>query len=165
MPANRSLFSLLFVFAVALMGGAFYLQYVDGVQPCPLCMLQRGAVIGVGLFALLAALHNPQGWGRRVYALLVGLFAVIGIAFATRQLWLQSLPPDQVPACVPSLDYLMQAFPLIKALEIAMHGTGDCAEVTWRFLGLSIPGWTLLAFTGMFLTGLLLLFRRRPQTV
>jgi len=164
MPANRSLFTLLFVFCAALMGAAFYFQYVMDLQPCPLCMLQRGAVIGVGLSALIAALHNPQAWGRRVYALMVGLFAVAGIGFASRQLWLQSLPADQVPACVPSLNYLLQAFPLTKALQIAMRGTGDCAEVTWRFLGLSMPGWTLLAFVAMFFTGLVVLVRRRAQT-
>lgn len=165
MPANRSLFTSLFVFCVALMGAALYFQYGMDLQPCPLCMLQRGAVIAVGLVALIGALHNPRGWGRGIYAILVMMFAVAGMGFASRQLWLQSLPPDQIPACVPSLNYLLQAFPLTKALEVAMRGSGDCAQVTWRFLGLSMPGWTLLSFVAMFLAGGVVLFRRRPRAL
>ena len=163
MPANRPLYLLVFLFCVFLMAAALYFQYGLGLEPCPLCMLQRGAVIGTGLVALIAAVQGPRGYGARVYAVFMALFAIAGIGLATRQLWLQSLPPDQIPACVPSIDYLFEAFPLMQALQIAMRGTGDCAEVTWRFLGLSMPAWTLFAFIGMALVALFILFRPRAR--
>jgi disulfide bond formation protein DsbB len=117
--------------------------------------------MGAGLVALLAFLHGPSGWGVRVYGLLLALSAGAGLGVAGRQLWLQSLPPDQVPACGPSVDYMLEVLPWLDVLKTALKGTGDCAEVVWRFLGLSIPGWTAIFFALLVATGLFLLFRRR----
>lgn len=142
---------------------AFYFQYVMGLEPCPLCMMQRGAVIAVGGVALVAALHNAKAWGMRIYALLLLLFASAGAALSIRHLWLQSLPEGQAPACGPSFEYMMDAYPLMQVLKIAMQGTGDCAKVVWQFLGLSIPGWMLLAFAGMALVSLVVLLRSPEQ--
>lgn len=153
-PLNiRPLNFLLFACSVAAMAFAvFYLQQTLGLPPCPLCVTQRIFVIGVGLFALLAVLHNPQQWGRRVYALLCLLAGILGGAVAARHIWLQHLPEDQVPACGPSLEYMLDTFPLSETFNIIMMGDGNCADVSWTFLGLSIPEQTLglfLVFTAV----------------
>lgn len=154
---RRIVFSLIFVVCAALLAVAFYMEYVMLLDPCPLCWLQRYAFIGVGLVALLAALHNPVGWGGRIYGLLMALLSGAGLGLASRQLWLQSLPEDQVPSCGPSVDYLLDILPLREVLSIAVRGTGDCAEVLWRFLGLSIAGWTAIFFTLITVIGLAVL--------
>ena len=141
-----------------MMGTALaYFQYYLQLEPCPLCIMQRVVVMSIAAVLLLAALHNPGGRGIRVYGVLVMLVAAIGAAIAGRHVWLQHLPPDQVPECGPGLDYILEVFPLSEALQMVLHGSGECAEVLWRFLGLSIPGWTLVAFSGFILYGLLIL--------
>lgn len=130
-----------------LTAAALYLQHVSGLEPCPLCILQRIAVIALGAVFLIGAVHNPAGFGRRVYAAIALLLAAAGGAVAARHVWLENLPEDQVPACGPGLNYMLDNFPLMRAMEMILRGSGECAEVTWTMLGLSIPGWTLVAFT------------------
>lgn len=131
---------------VAMLFARLYLQAYLGLDPCPLCMTQRLFVVLWGGFALLAVLHNPAGVGVRVYAVLCGLSAYAGALVAARHVWLQHLPPDQVPACGPPLDYLLENFPLRDALDTLLMGDGNCAERQWTFLGLSIAEQTLLVF-------------------
>ena len=126
-----------------LLGYAYYLQYVKGLQPCPLCLVQRGFFYAVLIVFGVAALHGKMRW---LYASLVLLFAAGGITAAGRQLWLQSLPPDKVPQCGPDLYFMLQNFPLSRTLEKLITGTGECAVVDWSFLGLSIAGWSLVWF-------------------
>jgi len=114
-----------------------------GLTPCPLCMMQRLWIAIVGLTAYASLFHNPR-WG--IYPLIGCLAAMVGGGFSIRQLWLQSLPPDQVPACAPDLQYMLEVFPLSDVLIAMTSGTGDCAEVAWSLLGFSIPAWTLLGF-------------------
>ena len=127
-----------------LMGYALYAQEVLALDPCPLCILQRVAVIGMGFLFLAAGLHNPGRIGGRVYALLLAAVALLGAAAAGRHVWLQNLPPDRVPACGPGLDYMLGAFPLTEVLEMVLSGSGECAEIKWSFLGLSMPVWVLI---------------------
>jgi disulfide bond formation protein DsbB len=129
------------------MGFALYAQHVLLLDPCPLCVFQRVAVIGIGVVALLATLHNPSGWGRRVYAAFVALFALGGMGVAGWHVHLQNLPPSETPACGPGLDYMLENFPLGDALQMVFKGSGECAEVVWSFLGLSMPAWVLIAVT------------------
>jgi len=124
----------------------YYLQLHLGLPPCPLCMTQRVAVVAGGLFALLAALHNPVGWGRRAYAAACVLAAVFGAAVAGRHVWLQHLPEDQVPACGPSLEYMLETLPFAETISLVLMGDGNCAETSWTLLGLSIPEQTLALF-------------------
>lgn len=133
-----------------------------GLEPCPLCWLQRFGFMGAALVSLIALLHNPRGFGNRVYGFFLVLTAGAGLGVAGRQLWLQSLPEDQVPACGPSVDYMLEVLPWFEVLQTALKGTGDCAEVMWRFLGLSIPGWTAVFFTLVVLIGVVMIFRRYP---
>ncbi len=129
-----------------LMCTALWLEYVDGLAPCPLCMMQRIWVFAVGLIAYASLLHNPR-WG--IYPMLGAIAAMVGGGFSIRQLWLQSLPEDQVPACGPDLAYMIDAFPLSDLLTAMTSGTGDCAEVQWTMLGLSIPAWSLIGFIAL----------------
>ncbi|WOJ92037.1 disulfide bond formation protein B [Congregibacter variabilis] len=146
----RPVFFGLFLFTIVAMTFALvYLQETLGLPPCPLCITQRVFVILVGLFALLAALHNPQGWGRRLYAALCLLSACAGGAVAMRHIWLQSLPEELAPACGPSLGYMLETLPLAETFSVVMMGDGNCAETVWTFMGMSIPQQTLIVFVVM----------------
>lgn len=157
---SRTLFGLGFLGCLLLMGVAFYLQYFMGLEPCPLCYVQRVIVIAFGVISLLAALHNPAAIGRKVYAFLLVLIAGSGIAAAGRQIWLQQLPKDQLPACLPSLEFMLEAFPLQEVIAKMLHGSSDCAEVTWTFFGFSIAELSMLGFIMMLLWSLMLLLKR-----
>lgn len=128
-----------------LLAGAYYLEYGLGMEPCPLCIVQRLALLAVAVVFLVAGLHGPRGAGAAGYALGVLVTAGAGIAVALRHLWLQSLPADQVPACGPGLDYMLEVMPLWETVTQVLQGSGECAEVDW-VLGLPIPGWTLAVF-------------------
>ena len=130
--------------------------------PCSLCITQRGFVVLTGLLALIAAIHNPGTGGRRTYAVLGILSALLGACFAGRQLWLQSLPEDQVPACGPGLSYIFEVFPFIDALKLLLQGDGNCAHVD-KIFGLSLAAWTLMAFIGLALVNLYQLFRKQNK--
>lgn len=161
LPSPRALNGLTFLGCVAAMAGALYLQYQVGLEPCPLCIFQRVGVIAVALVVLIAFLHGPKRIGVRIYAALAALAALAGGGVAVRQLWLQHLPPDQVPVCGPGLDYMLDVFPLHEVLAKVLSGSGECAEVTWRFLGLSLAGWSLILFIVLLVIALVQL--TRPQ--
>lgn len=157
----RPLFFLAFVGCLLLMAVALYLEHVVGLEPCPMCIVQRVCVIAFGLVFLVAALHGPGRLGERLYALLALLFALLGAATAGRQIWLQSVPADQLEACLPSLEFMMQALPMQDIVRLVFQGTADCAEVNWTLFGLSIPEWSLFGFIGMIGFCLFQLLRRR----
>lgn len=149
LPNIRQTFLLIFLGCTGLILVAMYMQHSLGLEPCPLCITQRVFIIAVGLTALVAFAVNFQGVGRRIVAGLGLLFSIAGGGFSTRQLWLQSLPEDQIPACGPSVSYMFDTFPLMEALGVLLRGDGNCAEVVWTLFGISIPGWTLVAFVGL----------------
>lgn len=158
--SRRQGFFLVAAGCAAAMGFALYSQYVLQLEPCPLCIFQRVGVITVGLIALLAALHNPGRGGYRVWAGLGVLAALAGGAVSVRQLWLQSLPEDQVPACGPGLDYLMETSPLWDVLSKVFKGSGECAKVDWTFLGQAMPFWVAVFFVGVIVMQLWLAMRK-----
>lgn len=141
--------------AFGALGFAYYLQYFHGLQPCPLCIFQRVAIFATGLVFLVGAAHGPRGGGRWVYGLLAFVTAGIGAGIAGRHVWLQSLPPDQVPACGPGLAYLLDIMPWQQVMAKVLRGDASCADIQAGFLGLSLPGWTLVAFIGLALWALL----------
>lgn len=112
--------------------------------------------------AFIGFLHAPTGYGQKIYSGLGVIFAVAGGSFSSRQIYLQGLPADQVPACGPDISYMFENFPLMDALSLLLRGDGNCAEVAWTFLGISIPGWTLVAFAGLVIFNLWQ-FIRLPQ--
>ena len=142
-----------------LLGFGYYLQYFDNQDPCPLCLVQRGFYYGVLVVSVVAALHAPKGLWHAIYCSAAGVLALGGFGVAARQVWLQHLPKDQVPACGPDLFFMMENFPLRRILEKLFLGSGQCAEVNWRFLGLSIAEWSLACFAGLALYALWLGFK------
>ena len=145
MPGRRILNLGGFVACASLMAYALYAEHVLMLEPCPLCVFQRIAVILLGMLLLLAALHTPARGGRQVYAALIAVAAASGAVIAGRHVWLQHLPPEQVPACGPGLGYMIESFPLSEALRMVFTGSGECAVSDWAFLGLSMPAWVLIS--------------------
>ncbi len=138
-----------FGIVVALMGYALYEEHVVGLEACPLCMLQRMAMIALGFVFAVAALHAPRGAGARVYAVLGALAALTGMGISGWHVRLQNLPPAEVPACGPGYDYIMDAFGPFEGLRMIFTASGECAEINWSFLGLSMPGWVFLWFVAL----------------
>lgn len=147
----------------ALVYAIAWLQGYRGLEPCPLCVLDRVAFAIAAAVFLLAGLHAPGALGRRLYALAALVPLAFGVAIAGRHVWLQHLPADRVPACGPSFEYLVESFPLTQALGMILRGSGSCAEIQWRFVGLSIPEWTLGLFLALALLALWLLLKRAPR--
>jgi disulfide bond formation protein DsbB len=159
----------IFLFAGALVCGAllafgYYLQYVQGLQPCPLCLVQRGFFYAVLVTFLVAALHGPGKTGVRVYSIVAFLFAAGGAAVASRQVWLQHLPADKVPQCGPDLFFMLENLPLATTLKKLVAGSGECAAVDWTFLGLSIAEWSLAWFVALALYAAWLALRARARS-
>lgn len=149
LPGRRALNFAGFAICAGLMGFALYAQHVLLLDPCPLCVLQRVATISLGLVFLVAALHHPSAWGRYVYAVLIFLAAGSGAGVAGWHWRLQNLPASEVPACGPGLDYMLDNFPLSEAMQMVFKGSGECADVAWSFLGLSMPAWVLVWMIGL----------------
>ena len=155
MPQSRSLYALATLAGLIASALSLYLEYVLGYTPCPLCLSQRWVLMATTLTAGVAALHNAQGYGRYLYPGLMVLLSAAGGALAGRQLYLQGLPADQAPACLPDLSYLAKILPWQDLLGVMLSGTGDCAEASVHFLGLSLAGWTLICFLGFAALGLI----------
>jgi len=149
-----------FLITAAMIGTALFFQYVMYLDPCPLCITQRVIVIGLGVVFLIAAILNPSSWGRRIVGLLLALISFTGILVAGRHTWLQHLPPEEVPECGPGLQFWIDNLPAQEVIQKLFHGSGECAEVVFTFIGLSIPEWSLIAFILFFLFSLKLLFSR-----
>jgi protein dithiol:quinone oxidoreductase len=159
----RWLFALTALICAALLSFGYYLQYHDGLEPCPMCIFQRICYFAILGTATVAALHGPTGVGGRFYAAIAGFSAVIGGAIAGRQVWLQHLPADQVPECGPGLEFMLEVYPLAEVIKTALRGTGECATVVWTFLGGSIAEWSLACFAGLAVAYAVLLVRFSPR--
>ncbi len=158
MMSPRMMFLGGFLVCAGLMAAALYFQHVMKLEPCPLCIFQRLFVIATGLILLAGALHNPDRLGRRVYGGLAALTASLGAGVAARHVWIENLPFDRQPGCGYSLNDMLETFPLLKTLKLVLAGSGGCGQVTWSFLGLSMPTWTLVFFIGFAVLGLTLVF-------
>lgn len=139
--------------SLIILASSFYFQYIKGLEPCPLCLMQRLSVVLLLIISLISLIANYLKVGK-LLAVMQIIFAAGGLFFAGRQLWLQSLPAGQAPACMPELDVLIRYFPLKDVLHALFWGAGDCAEVTWKWFGLSMPAWASVYFLFMLFTGL-----------
>ncbi|HUX72874.1 MAG TPA: disulfide bond formation protein B [Steroidobacteraceae bacterium] len=138
-----------FLVCVGLLCYAYFAQYVLHLDPCPLCIFQRVGIFATGAVFLAAAAHAPRRGGRRVYAALLALTALATSGVAVRQLYIQSLPPDAAPTCGASLRFMLQVLPLKDVLVKVLAGSGECAKIDWRFLGLAMPAWVLISAAGL----------------
>ena len=163
-PIVRIVFAAIAVVCASLLAyGIYYLQEELGLEPCPMCILQRYALIAVGVTALVTAIHGPRAWGLKVYSGLIVLFSLAGAGVAARHSYLQHFPP-KVETCGSDLDFLVSNFPLVQALPKIFAGTGSCSKVDWKFLGLSIPEWTLVWFAIFAAAAIWAIFaNRRPK--
>lgn len=154
----RKYYLISFLYCVVLLVAAYYLQYVVGLKPCVLCILQRVVYFAIAIITLLAVLINPRGMFHKIFTLLLSLISLLGILIAGRQTWMQYFPPADV-GCGPNLNFMLQNFPLRQVIKTLFYGSGDCSLVTWRFIGLSMAEWSLLFFCGFFAAFLSLLLR------
>lgn len=144
----RLLFSIILLSCIGLLAYAQYLQYVEGLLPCPLCVAQRLAYWLLGLTALLAFLHNPRIIGRRFYGFLMSAFAFAGAAIAARHAWLIRYPESFECGISPEEAFL-NALPIAEWWPGMFEANGDCANVDWKLLSLTIPDWSLIAFVAL----------------
>ncbi len=128
----------------AMLGFAYYAQYVLHLDPCPLCMFQRITIFVLGIVFAAAALHHPRDWGAYLYAALIAVAALATVGVSARHLYIQSLPPGSIPSCGAPLEALYRMFPLTQVVRKVLRAGGECAVVDWRFLGLAMPAWVLI---------------------
>ena len=147
--SNRVFFAIVGAGCVGLLSFGYYLEYFQDLVPCPMCLFQRFCYMAVAAVALIGAIHGPKRIGGMLYTLLIAIIAAIGAGIAGRQTWLQHLPPDLVPECGPGLEFMLEMYPILETIKRSLVGTGDCAEVSWTFLTLSIAEWSLVVFTGL----------------
>jgi protein dithiol:quinone oxidoreductase len=152
-----------FLACVALMAYALYAQHVLGLEPCPLCIFQRVAVMAIGVLFLIAALHGPAGRGAITYGVLIDLAALVGIGISARHIWIQAQPPGTVAACGADLDYLLEIMPVSQVINKVLTGSGECGKVDWSLLGLSMPWWVLIALVALSVWALLVNLCGRPR--
>ena len=159
----RLIYLAIFLACAALMAFGLYLQHGRGLEPCPLCILQRYAFVATGVIALAAAIHGAGPVGRWIYSILVVLAAGAGAVIAGRQTWLQHNPPHALD-CGPDLSYMLSSLPWPDVLSKVFKGEGDCAKVVWKFLGLSIPEWALVWFAALIIASALAVLVGRRRT-
>lgn len=147
---------------VAMLGFGMYLQHGMGLEPCPMCIVQRYALIAVAVLSLLGWLWRSRA-GALISTVLVAASAVFGAFVAARQSWLQWYPPEVV-SCGRDFYGMIENFPIGRAIPMIFKGSGDCTKIDWTFLGLSIANWSFLSFAALsLLTLAVLLSSRRPR--
>lgn len=156
----RRTFLAIFIFCAGLLSYGLYLQHFTGLEPCPLCILQRYAFVSIALLALIAAALNPKGVGLKIWSVLVAATAIAGGGVSVRQSWLQHNPPA-VSTCGPDMSYMISHFPLADALPKLFRGEGDCSQVDWSLFGLSMAEWALLCFALILAASIWQMLRRR----
>ena len=154
----RQFLGLVAVGSAAMLAFGLYLQHAVGLEPCPMCIVQRYALILVALVAGIAAVLPQRGARHTGLWLMAGL-AVFGAFVAARQSWLQWNPPE-VLSCGRDFFGMIESFPLKRAIPMIFKGSGDCSEIDWTFLGLSIANWSFLYFTAIAVLAALLWFQR-----
>jgi protein dithiol:quinone oxidoreductase len=154
----RRILALVAAACVAMLAFGLYLQHVVGLEPCPMCIVQRYALVAVALVAGLSAMLNGRV-ARQGGIALMGLFAVLGAFTAARQSWLQWNPPE-IMSCGRDFFGMIEAFPLRRAIPMIFRGSGDCSVIDWTFLGLSIANWSFLCFLAIALLAAALWVKR-----
>jgi disulfide bond formation protein DsbB len=136
------------------MGYALYAEHILGLEPCPMCIFQRLSTILLGLIFLIGSFPIANRSSRLIIGLLISLTSLSGILVASRHVWLQNLPPEKVPGCGPGLDFMVENFPLSDVFEMVFSGSGECANVDWSLLGLSMPAWVIISLSILTIFGL-----------
>lgn len=143
---------------IAMLAYGLYLQHFDGLEPCPMCIVQRYALFAVAIIAGVTALSARKGVHMAGGTLLT-LTAGFGAFVAARQSWLQWYPPE-VASCGRDFYGMIETFPLQRAIPMIFKGGGDCTKIDWTFLGGSIANWSFLCFVGIAIVSLVVMARR-----
>ena len=159
----RQIYLIIFLAVGGLIGYAAYSMKILGLEPCPLCITQQFFYSIVGITAFIAFNHNPGEIISRLYAAIIFFASAAGIWVAGRQVWLQSLPEDEVPSCGPPLEYILEVFPFGDLLNALFMGDGNCAEIPWQFLGISMAGWSLFWFALFLVLSILVILKSRSS--
>jgi disulfide bond formation protein DsbB len=159
LPPRRPAYLLGFLVCASLMGWALWLQYGLDLEPCPLCVFQRIAVISTGVVFLIAGIHNPGRLGAAIYAGFVVAISGVGAGLAAWHVWIQGQPKGSVAACGMGLNYMLETMPLTEVIGRVLKGSGECAEQGWLLFGLAIPSWTFVFFVAMIACALALVRR------
>jgi len=158
----RAQFLLGFLICAGLLAYAIFLQLKIGLEPCPLCIFQRLAFAALGLLFLIGALHGPrEGAGRGTYGVLAFIAAAVGMGIAGRHVYVQLLPKDMGSSCGPPLAFLSETMGPLEVFRTVLTGTGDCGNIDWQFLGLTMPMWSLVWFVLLAGWALFASFRKR----
>ena len=160
---NRTYYFFLFFICHELIIAAYYFELYIGLDPCPLCMISRAVVMMLGGSFFLAAIHDPKNMMRKMYHIVFSLISLLGILVSGRHIYLQSLPADEVPSCGPGLEYMLDTLPLSDVLKEVLHGSGECAEVSWQFLSLSMPEWLIIIYSGFLVLSIIPVFERKKN--
>ena len=158
---SRQINLVIFLIVGSLLGYAAYSMKILGLEPCTLCITQQFFYCLIGLSSFVSFLQNPGVTISRVYSFFISLFAIAGIWISGRQIWLQGLPEDEVPLCGPPLEYIIDVFPFADVLNALFMGDGNCAEIPWQFLGLSMAGWSFIWFLVIFFLSVISLIKSR----
>ena len=159
--SSRQINLVIFLIVGSLLGYAAYSMKILGLEPCTLCITQQFFYCLIGISSFVSFLQNPGVTISRVYSFFISLFAIAGIWISGRQIWLQGLPEDEVPLCGPPLEYIIDVFPFADVLNALFMGDGNCAEIPWQFLGLSMAGWSFIWFLVIFFLSVISLIKSR----
>ena len=158
--STRQIHLIIFLLVGLLLGYAAYSIKVLGLEACTLCITQQFFYCLIGVSSFIAFLHNPHIRASRLYSFFIALFAIAGTWISGRQVWLQGLPEDEVPLCGPPLEYIIDVFPFADVVNALFMGDGNCAEIPWQFIGLSMAGWSLIFFVAIIVLSLFALLKK-----
>lgn len=151
------------VCVASLLFAVLYLERTLYLDPCPLCILDRVVIVALGVIFLIALVHNPRSFFAKIYGLISIVLSLTGIGLASRHIWLQNLPKDQVPECGPDLYFMLETLPFFDVIKKTLTGSGSCADVSWTFASLTIPEQTLILFVGLLILSVIQTLRvRKP---
>jgi disulfide bond formation protein DsbB len=153
-------YALISLIALFSLSAAVFFQYYDNLEPCILCVMQRFVFLILLIVGIIAAIHRSRAFFTNIfYSAFLSVISLVGIGIATRQIWLQHLPADQRPLCAPSIDFILNNFFWHEIVVLLFTGDGDCGEVTWHLMGITMPIWSLLLFVSIFAITCFLLWK------
>ena len=159
---KRIVFLLIFLICITVIGYALYLQLVINLLPCPLCIAQRIAYWLVGLTAIFAFIHKPRGLGRQIYYSFITVFSLIGLVLALRHSWIIRYP-ESFQCGISAEEEFLNALSIANWWPSMFEANGDCADVKWEFMSLTIPSWSVIFFLLILITSVYILFTSRNQ--
>lgn len=161
----RNFSTLGLLICISAIAGAHYLEYEYMLAPCPMCMLQRCIFWMLGGVFLIGVVFKLKGKIGYLYSGIVILLSSAGLAIAMRQVWLQYFAPPQQSSCSASLERLIELYPILHALKLALSGSSECANIDFTFLNISVAGWSMILFASFIIVGLYIIFLQKKRRI